>query len=191
MDWYEKFIREPRHRFESSRDESGIEADLASVQSATDAEVNHASASQPNIFTFGAAPQPVHYDTSLADPGPLQSPGLGSLSFSATQDTSTERCIKSDGSVADAADNLISAMTKMMNNRGRKSSQTIDEGIDLESDNTLSQPQRQMLHKVLSVALERLSDENEATVQDTDSEKRSWFKCAVCSKQTRLRCEMK
>jgi hypothetical protein len=83
-------------------------------------------------------------------------------------------------------------MTKMMNNRGRRSSQHSDEGIEIESDpTTLSQPQRQMLQKVLSAALERLSDDASSIAPEPNDEKQDWFQCDVCSKRTRLRCEMK
>ncbi|CAI7611980.1 unnamed protein product [Penicillium glandicola] len=202
MDWYEKVIlHQPEQSFDnrSSRDDSVFETqeDDVSVQSTADLEPEYGSTSQQktNIFTFGAAtPRPPQYSTpSLTDSVPSQFPAFSSLGLSTSEDSSAERRItKSDGSVVDAADNLINAMTKMMNSRGRRSSQNMDEGIDLGTDATqLSQPQRQMLQKVLSVALERLSDENEATAQDHDNEKRGWFQCDACPKQTRLRCEMK
>jgi hypothetical protein len=168
-----------------------------SIQSAADIDLEYSSTSQQktNIFTFGAAtPRPPQYSTpSLADSAPSQFPAFASLGLSTSQASSAERGItRPDGSVADAADNLINAMTKMMNNRGRRSSQPTDEGVDLEADAAqLSQPQRQMLQKVLSVALERLSDDNEVTAQEPDTEKRGWFQCDACPKQTRLRCEMK
>lgn len=203
MDWYEIFIlRQPEQRFDerSSRDESilEVEEDEASAQSTTDLEQEHGSMSyeRPNIFRFGAAtPRPPQHSTPpLADSTSSQFPAFSSLGLPATnQDMSCDRGItRPDGSVADAANNLINAMTKMMNHRGRGSSQTIDEGIDLENDAAqLSQPQRQMLQKVLSVALERLSNDNEVTAQDPGSKKRGWFQCDACPKQTRLRCEMK
>jgi hypothetical protein len=203
MDWYEKVIlHQPEQSFDerNSRDESVLEPeeDEASVQSTADMEPEYGSISQQrtDIFTFGAAtPRPPQYTTPpLADSTSSQFPAFGSLGLSKTsQDSSAERGImRPDGSVADAADNLINAMTKMMNNRGRRSSQNIDEGVDLETDTAqLSQPQRRMLQKVLSVALERLSDDNEITAQEPDSEKRGWFQCDACPKQTRLRCEMK
>lgn len=200
MDWYEKVIlRQPEQSFDrrSSRDESVLEAeDGASVQSTADLEQEYSPMSQrrTDIFTFGAATPrpPQHGMPSLAD-STSQFPALGSLGLAKSQDPSAERGItRPDGSVADAADNLINAMTKMMNNRGRRSSQNIDEGIDIETDAAqLSQPQRQMLQKVFSVALERLSDDNEATAQNLDSEKSGWFQCDACPKRTRLRCEMK
>ena len=202
MDWYETVIlHQPEQSFDerSSRDESLLEAeeDEVSVQS-TDPEPEYDSISQQksDIFTFGAAtPRPHQYRApSLADSTCSQSPAFGSMGLSTTsQHPSAERgTARPDASVADAADNLINAMTKMINSRGRRSSQNMDEGIDLDTDAAqLSQPQRQMLQKLLSVALERLSDENEATAQGPDSEKRGWFQCDTCPKQTRLRCEMK
>ncbi|KAJ5199635.1 Zinc finger C2H2 [Penicillium cf. griseofulvum] len=202
MDWYEKVIlRQPEQSLDnrSPIDNSVFETqdDEMSVQSAADVELEYGSTSQQktNIFTFGAAtPRPPQYGTpSLADSVPSQFPAFASLGLSTSQASSAERGItRPDGSVTDAADNLINAMTKMMNNRSRRSSQHTDEGVDLEVDAAqLSQPQRQMLQKVLSVALERLSDDNEVTAQDPDTEKRGWFQCDACPKQTRLRCEMK
>jgi hypothetical protein len=200
MDWYEMVIfPQPEQSFDegSSRDESVLEAeDGASVQSTADFEPEYGSISQQrsDIFTFGAATSrpPQHGTPSLAD-STSKFPASGSSGLATRQDSSAERGItRPDGSVADAADNLINAMTKMMNKRGRRSCRNIDEGIDLGTDAAqLSQPQRQMLQKVLSVALERLSDDNEATAQTPDSEKSGRFQCDVCPKRTRLRCEMK
>lgn len=109
-----------------------------------------------------------------------------------TRDAAIERANpKSETFVADAADSLINSLTKMVNNRNRRSSQNSDEGIEMEAENSqLSQPQRQMLQKVLSVALERLSDETSSAAGPAD-EKQDWFQCEICAKRTRLRCEMK
>ncbi|KAJ5177517.1 Zinc finger C2H2 [Penicillium coprophilum] len=202
MDWYEKVIlRQPEQSRDSRnpRDSSVFEShdDEMSVQSTPDIELESGSTSQQktDIFTFGdATPRPPQYGTpSLADSVPSQFPAFTSLGLSTSQGPSAERGMtRPDGSVTDAADNLINAMTKMMNNRGRRSSQNTDEGIDLGADAAqLSQPQRQMLQKVLSVALERLSDDNQSIAQDHDNEKRDWFQCDACPKRTRLRCEMK
>ncbi|KAJ5312878.1 hypothetical protein N7508_003708 [Penicillium antarcticum] len=196
MDWYDKVNgRHAGQSFDerSTRDESVSEEqdDVSSVQSTT--EFEPVLQEQTGLFTFGAT-QPTQYNTSIADSEPSQFPIFSPWGVSpTTQDPTTERAnTKPDNSVTDAADNLINAMTKMMNNRNRKSSQTIDEGIDLESDNTqLTQPQRQMLQKVLSVALERLSDETGSPTQAEPNPRRSWFQCDACPKQTRLRCEMK
>ncbi|KAJ5757814.1 uncharacterized protein N7511_006508 [Penicillium nucicola] len=198
MDWYDKVNgRQAGQGFEerSSREESMSEEqeDLSSVQSTT--ELEPVFQEKSDLFTFGAT-QPTQYSTSIADSEPSQFPAFSPWGMSSTsQESPTERNnTKPDGSVTDAADNLINAMTKMMNNRNRKSSQTIDEGIEVESDNTqLTQLQRQMLQKVLSAALDRLSDEPDTTTQDStqEQEKRSWFQCDACPKRTRLRCEMK
>lgn len=180
MDWYEMVILpQPEQSFDerSSRDEPVLEAQGgASVQSTADFEPGYGSMSQQRTdnFTFGAAtPRPPQHGTpSLAD-STSKFPASGSLGLATSQYSSAERSItRPDGSVVDAADNLINAMTKMMNKRGRRSCRTIDEGVDLETDAAqLSQRQRQILQKVLSVALGRLSDDNEATAQILDSEK--------------------
>jgi hypothetical protein len=197
MDWYDKVNGRQAGRFDerSSRDESVSEEqeDVSSVQSIT--ELEPVFQEKTGLFTFGAAtPKSTQYGTLIADSEQSQFPTFSPWGLPSTsQDLTMERGnAKPNGSVIDAADNLINAMTKMMNKGGRKSSQNIDEGIDLEPDNAqLSQPQRQMLQKVLSVALERLSDDNDSTAQDPNSDKRGWFQCDACPKRTRLRCEMK
>lgn len=193
MDWYEKVIGRPGQNFDDrSRDGSIFEAqeDMASVQSTTEleSEINPMYQQRTDMFTFGTATPKPKYGTSVTSSEPSQFPAFGSLGLTG-QEASADRTTKPEGSITDAADNLINAMTKMMNNRGRKSSQNFDEGIDLDSDAQLSQPQRQMLQRVLSVALERLSDDNDST-QDP-SETQGWFQCEACPKKTRLRCEMK
>lgn len=190
MDWYEKVIARPGQSFGdiSSREESVFEAheEMDSVQSAAELEIEPSSTPQnTDTSTFGTGSNSRKNSASASSVShfPTLSP-LGQ----ADQESPVDRTAKPEGSITDAADNLINAMAKMMNNRGRKSSQTFDEGVDLDSDNTrLSRPQRQMLHKVLSVALERLSDNETAQ----ESEKQGWFQCDACPKQTRLRCEMK
>jgi hypothetical protein len=194
MDWYEKVIGRPGHNFDDRilRDGSVFEPreDMASVQSTTELEpgMNPMSQQTTDLFTFGTATPKPEYGTPAPSSEVSQYPPFGSLGL-AGQETATDRTTKPEGSLTDAADNLINAMTRMMNNRGRKSTQNFDEGIDLDSDAQLSPTQRQMLQKVLSVALERLSDDNDST-QDP-SEKQGWFQCDACPKQTRLRCEMK
>lgn len=192
MDWYEKVIVQSGESFDdhTSRDGSVFETqeDVASVQSTTEFEsqTNLMSQQGANIFTFGSAAPNPNYNTSATGPEASHFPTFGTLGLTG-RDASAERSVRPEGSITDAADNLINAMTKMMNNRGRKSTQNIDEGIDLDSDAQLSQPQRQMLQKVLSVALERLdSDSTQDPIQKQD-----YFQCDTCPKRTRLRCEMK
>lgn len=190
MEWYEKVICRPAKSVaaNSPNCESVLESqeEAITANSASKLEPGANGTSQKSqVFTFGATPEP-HLQTSTGT-DPSQFPAFGSLGLTG-QDSSVDRTTKSEASITDAADNLINAMTKMMNNRGRKSSQNFDEGIDLDPDNTqLSQAQRQMLQKVLSAALERLSD-NESV---QDGEKQDWFQCDACPKRTRLRCEMK
>ena len=206
MEWHESVTgRRPEYKLE----------DTSSVDSMTDTPDHMSTHSgdldidpeetmpraQDNIeylSSRAATPRPVSSnppsEISFSD-SQSQFQSLGSMSLDASPvqdgtDPATEhRQSKSEPFVTDAADNLINAMTKMMNSRVRKT-QNSDEGIEVESDATLSQPQRQMLQKVLSVALERLSDEAPA-VQESIDEKQGWFQCEICSKRTRLRCEMK
>ncbi|KAJ6013994.1 hypothetical protein N7540_008585 [Penicillium herquei] len=204
MDWYESVTgRRPNHKMEdTSLDDSFMDApDHMSTHSG---EMEHPCDSMLHVSdnvefsSCTASPRPVSSSAPseiLSEPQP-QFPSLGCIGLpqALSQDargTTADRNIKSETFVTDAANNLITAMTKMVNNRIRRSSQHSDEGIDMESENAqLSQPQRQMLQKVLSVALERLSDETPA-VQEPADEKQDWFQCDICSKRTRLRCEMK
>lgn len=197
MDWYESLTGQHGQIPEdtASQDDplnetqqdliSTHEMDLDSVGS-VDSLDDNVDISQSGAATF----KPPQYDSSQPE-----IPALGSLASltSHARDSTTERGnSKPDTFVADAADNLINAMTKMMNNRGRRSSQHSDEGIEIEPENTaLSQAQRQMLQKILSAALHRLSDDTSSTPLEPSDEKQDWFQCDVCSKRTRLRCEMK
>ncbi|KAJ5658119.1 uncharacterized protein N7484_001768 [Penicillium longicatenatum] len=164
----------------------------------SDETMHHAQDNVDYLSSQAATPRPASSnppsEIGLSDTqSQFQSLGSMSLDASPIQDgthPATELGhIKSEPIVTDAADNLINAMTKMMNSRVRRNQNT-DEGIEVETDSALSQPQRQMLQKVLSVALERLSDEAPAAQESTD-EKQGWFQCDICSKRTRLRCEMK
>jgi hypothetical protein len=164
----------------------------------SDETMHHAQDNVDYLSSRAATPRPASgnppFEIGLSDTQ-SQFQTLGSMSLDASPiqdgtDPATELGhIKSEPFVTDAADNLINAMTKMMNSRVRRNQNT-DEGIEVETDSALSQPQRQMLQKVLSVALERLSDEAPAAQESTD-EKQGWFQCDICSKRTRLRCEMK
>ncbi|KAJ5752400.1 hypothetical protein N7520_009317, partial [Penicillium odoratum] len=201
MDWHESMTGRPDYKLE----------DTGSVGSLTDIQ-DHISSHSGDMDMDSDGPMHHAQDEYLSreeTPRPLSSnppseiglldsrsqlPPLGSMGVddTSTQDSPDNAIkhahLKSEPFVTDAADNLIHAMTKMMNYRARKN-QNNDEGIEVETDPTLSQPQRQMLQKVLSVALERLSDEAPA-VQEPD-QKQDWFQCDICSKRTRLRCEMK
>lgn len=197
MDWYENLTGQPGEIPEdtASQDDplnetqqdlvSNHEMDLDSVGSVDTHEENI------DISPSGAAtPKPPQYHDPQPEIPTLSS--LVSLASDGSNSTTERGNTKSDTFVADAADNLIHAMTKMMNNRGRRSSQHSDEGIEIEPDNTtLTQPQRQMLQKVLSAALERLSDDSSSIPPEPSDDKQDWFQCDVCSKRTRLRCEMK
>lgn len=102
-------------------------------------------------MTFGGAtPSSQHGMPSLAN-STSQVPALRSLGLATNQDSSAERGItRPDGLAVDVADKLVDAMTKMMNNRRRRSSQSIGEVIDHEIDAAqLSQLQRQILQKVI------------------------------------------
>jgi hypothetical protein len=197
MDWYENLTGQPGQIPDdtASQDDpfneiqhdldSTHEMDLDSVVSG-DTQEDNVDISPSRSTT--PKPPPQYHNTQPEIP--LEP--LASLTND-NRDSTTERGnIKSENFVAEAADNLINAMTKMMNNRGRRSSQHSDEGIEIEPDNTtLSQPQRQILQKVLSAALERLSDDTSSVAPEPNDEKQDWFQCDVCSKRTRLRCEMK
>lgn len=191
MDWYDSVVgSQADHKLDdaSSQDEpvADMEADYE----------DDIPAPPDNYFLSSRAPTP---RPAQVDPGSSQSqyPNLSAFEFSSALTSDRKDSPAENGSsaseafVSDAADNLINVVTKMMNGRGRRPSQQSDEGIDVEPENgQLSQPQRQMLQKVLSVALERLSDDVPAVPEPSD-DKQDWFQCDICSKRTRLRCEMK
>lgn len=155
--------------------------DFSPTQAVTSGSFHHNVHSETSLNTHTS-----QYPTSRSM-GLVPSP-FGDRNYSANQ----RGDIKPETSVGDAADNLINAMTKAMNHRGRRPSQESDEGIEVEPENPhLSQPQRQMLQKVLSAALERLSDDASSSGSDPSDEKNGWFQCDICLKRTRLRCEMK
>lgn len=207
MDWYESVTGHRGQKIEdtSSQEDSVFDTqqDMMSTYSG-DMDVDSGDLSYSNHDTMESfssqtlTPKPFqstpHLEIPPTQPSQFQLGGLGLSSSLASdsRDLSIERSnTNSEAFVADAADNLITAMTKKMNNRPRRPSQHSDEGIDLESENTnLSQPQRQMLQKVLLAALERLSDDSPAAAEPSDN-KQDWFQCDICSKRTRLRCEMK
>ncbi|KAJ5577826.1 uncharacterized protein N7459_006790 [Penicillium hispanicum] len=209
MDWYEGIMgRRASRKLDdtSSPEDSSVEApqDMASVQSIQmDLDSEHATHNLDGVDILSSrapTPQPSQHspqNESILDDQSPQFPAFGSpgfaSSFAKDSHALTEEAgiLKSGTFVTDAADNLLHAMTKMMNHRGRMASQHSDKGIEIEWDNSqLSPPQRHVMQKVLSVALERLSDEVSATLEPCD-DKRDWFQCNVCSKRTRLRCEMK
>ncbi|KAF3398248.1 hypothetical protein F1880_005637 [Penicillium rolfsii] len=197
MDWYENLTGQPGHIPDdtASQDDpvnetqqdldSTHEMDLDSIASGDTQEDNVDSCPSRS-----ATPKPLQDHNTPPEIPPLDT--IASLTNETHDSTEQRGHNKSETFVADAADNLINAMTKMMNSRRRRSSQHSDEGIEITPDNTtLSQPQRQMLQKVLAAALERLSDETSSVVPEANDEKQDWFQCDVCSKRTRLRCEMK
>lgn len=206
MDWYESIAgKQASHKLDetSSLEESTGDApqNLVSchrteMDLSSECVAHHLDGD--DLLSFQACTRPLqngpHADFTVnSQVGEFQG-SLGSTSSLADdgRDPNSERLNpKSPTFVIDAADTLLNAMTKMMNNRGRRDSPQSDEGVDMESDMLrLSHPQRQMLQKVLSVALERLSDEA-STSSELCDDKQDWFQCDVCSKRTRLRCEMK
>lgn len=209
MDWYESVMgRQSGDRPDDTMSQSSTLVDAQQdlePSTAIDLDSNDAVHQAPDTCDFPStqvvASEPfqhnAHSEASLnthtSQYQNLGSMGLASPPSHDRHDSATQRGnIKPETFVSDAADNLLNAMTKMMNNRGRRPSQQSDEGIEIEPENTqLSQPQRQMLQKVLSVALERLSDDASSTASDPSDEKHGWFQCNICFKRTRLRCEMK
>lgn len=197
MDWYESTMAPPRasHKLDDTISQDGtLEDAQQDLESPAEMELDSPDAVQaadsvdfPSSWT--ATPNSFHHtadsDISLASTHRSHLTG--------SSNSATERGTANAGAyVADAADNLINAMTKMMNNRGRRPSNHSDEGIEIEPETPqLSQPQRQMLQKVLSAALQRLSDDASSAVPESSDDKQGWFQCEICSKRTRLRCEMK
>lgn len=190
MDWYESTMApQASHKLDDTISQDGtlVESPAEMELDSPDAVQAAASVDFPSSWT--ATPKSFQHtadsDISLANTHRSHLTG--------SNNSATERGTANSGTfVADAADNLINAMTKMMNNRGRRPSNHSDEGIEVEPETPqLSLPQRQMLQKVLSAALERLSDDASSTVPESSDDKQDWFQCEICSKRTRLRCEMK
>ncbi|PTU23814.1 hypothetical protein P175DRAFT_0496941 [Aspergillus ochraceoroseus IBT 24754] len=105
---------------------------------------------------------------------------------------------KMDDMISEAAASVINAMTKMINNHQRRRGQRGD-GYDLaeQEGDELSDRKREMLQRILTAALERLSGSSgptPGTHQDSangESDQKGWIQCEFCTKRTRLRCEMK
>ncbi|KAL4969250.1 putative C2H2 finger domain protein [Aspergillus stella-maris] len=149
------------------------------------------------------------HDMSEVDqiqPQPMELSGLSSLELEPTLEQHINnpsqfigrKYDKMDDMVSEAAHSVINAMTKMINNRQRRRSHLDDE--TLEHEGALSDRNREILQRILSTASEILAggagpdngngnnvlDENANGLSKTD-----WIQCEFCSKQTRLRCEMK
>ncbi|KAJ5491518.1 hypothetical protein N7539_003085, partial [Penicillium diatomitis] len=199
MEWYESSGQLAHGHEDAASEDSSNEtqqdlvhsnaAEVLSV-SCTDSSLEDVDAIPSNLAT----PRPMSNCPTLAQSGHSHLDSFPSFTIDDHSITAGQEPTKSATSITHAADNLINAMTKMMNNRARRSSQYSDEGIEIESGSTnLSPPERQMLQKILSTALERLSDEQIPSSADAglDNDKQDWFRCDVCPKRTRLRCEMK
>ncbi|KAL3252730.1 hypothetical protein ABHI18_009921 [Aspergillus niger] len=142
----------------------------------------------------------------LAKPLPSELPALRALNLDSSLDQKVPlpaqfdpaRNGKMDDMVNEAAVNMINAMTKAMNTNERRRSQQSESGDEIIDQNVeLSDRKRDMLQRILSAALDRLSGPSgsshtpsQATL-DEDREKKGWIQCEFCTKRTRLRCEMK
>lgn len=142
----------------------------------------------------------------LAQPLPSELPALRALNLESSLDQKvplptqldTARNGKMDDMVNEAAVNMINAMTKAMNTNERRRSQQSESGDEIVDQNVeLSDRKRDMLQRILSAALDRLSGPSGSShapsqaTPDEDREKKGWIQCEFCTKRTRLRCEMK
>lgn len=134
----------------------------------------------------------------LADLEPMELPALNALHLDTMSDRkgsissqgSGVRTEKMDDMISEAATNMINAMTKIINNGHRRRSHQPDG--DTDQDSSLSDPKREMLQRILTVALDRLSGGADSRRPSAvDSGKKEWIQCEFCTKRTRLRCEMK
>ncbi|KAF9894221.1 hypothetical protein FE257_007723 [Aspergillus nanangensis] len=105
---------------------------------------------------------------------------------------------KMDDMVSEAAANMLNAMTKMINSNQRRRSHQTEDGEDVVSNSAeLTGQKKEMLQKILSAALERLSGNsgpgqvNSSDLRESGPDQKGWIQCEFCSKRTRLRCEMK
>ncbi|PLN75358.1 hypothetical protein BDW42DRAFT_39017 [Aspergillus taichungensis] len=134
----------------------------------------------------------------LADLEPMELPALNALHLDTMSDRKSSissqgsgvRTEKMDDMISEAATNMINAMTKIINNGHRRRSHQPDG--DNDQDSPLSDQKREMLQRILTVALDRLSGAaGGRRPSAAESGKKEWIQCEFCTKRTRLRCEMK
>lgn len=140
---------------------------------------------------------------SSFDQGPSEVDSMGPLS-SPLQNSSSRG--KSSDVVAEAAMNVVDAMTKMMSSSPRRQGskgQTDRRNSTDRDDAALSNKKKEMLQMILSAALEQLGggqtpgsaathDKTCKTLgHETEPKEERVFKCDFCPKTTRLRCELK
>ncbi|KAL4944357.1 hypothetical protein BDV06DRAFT_187672 [Aspergillus oleicola] len=152
------------------------------------------------------------HEVEQIPPQPMELSGLSSLELEPALEQHIsnpshfvgQKHDKMDDMVSEAAHSVINAMTKMINNRQRRRSQ-LGEDETFEHEGELSDRNREILQRILSTASEILAgdagpdngnannalDENTNTGTSTSLSKTDWIQCEFCSKQTRLRCEMK
>lgn len=140
----------------------------------------------------------------LQNISPAQLAALNSLDFQRSSGQSTPKPFSSnaltDGTeaiVAEAAESVINAMTKIMSSshQHRRSQQT-DEAVGIVDVNP--DLHGQLLQKIFSTAWSRLSSNGTSRVAsraasdlELEVEKEGWYKCKYCNKFTRRQCEMK
>ncbi|KAF7176563.1 hypothetical protein CNMCM7691_003055 [Aspergillus felis] len=143
--------------------------------------------------------------TLMATSDTVQLPSFGTPNFTSTLDQKppiahqdSRRNEYVEEFIADAATNMIHALTRMMNSNHRRHSQPATDVDDLNSPSTeLCSPKKEILQRILTAALDCLSEKPEPSgdstpkVPDRELDKKDWIQCGVCAKRTRLRCEMK
>ncbi|RAH76423.1 hypothetical protein BO86DRAFT_15763 [Aspergillus japonicus CBS 114.51] len=152
-----------------------------------------------------------HATLKSAHRGPqaVELPPLNSLSFDGSPSPRTTFAAQSDISrggkrddmVAEAAMNLITAMTKSMTIvQQRQGQHSEDAESAAEQKAELVKLKREILQTILTTALGMLNQSSEPyphshQLQEGSSavhpDQRKWIQCEFCSKKTRLRCEMK
>lgn len=135
---------------------------------------------------------------------PVELPALKSLDLSPPannnssvlgQDNAQDN--KMEDAVTEAAENMIGAMMKIINDNERRRSQQSNHGdMTEEDDGELSNRKKEMLQKILSAALDQLARDPDSGSSpggkpETEKQRKEWIKCAYCSKRTRLRSQMK
>lgn len=144
---------------------------------------------------------------SSAEQHPVELPGLKSLNLPLEKEGKNLQSIPSNINrgrqndiVAEAAMNVVDAMTRLMDSSPRKKShQETPKAKTPGAENTTSLQDRkkEVLQKILSAALEQLGapspdsagTEVSVPIAETDNERP--FLCSVCHKRTRLLCELK
>lgn len=133
---------------------------------------------------------------ALEVPQSVELPDLKNLKLPPSPSLNNARKGYMDRKVAEAAANVIGAMTRMINGVQRRGIH--DGGVDETPE--LSDKKREILRKILLAALDQLAESTGPNNHNpgksrkmpvAGSEKKGWVECDYCQKKTRRLCDMK